>query len=156
MPSDRALCQPAKEIPCPTYGDVSCQLQALSEEECLRFLAAGGEGRIALVADGQPVICPVNYVVDGDCIIFRTNWPMLGRASLALLALQIDGADVGGHSGWMVMVQGIGNDITDALDLASERLQTIPVSPWAPGPDSRLLRLVPRTIAGHRFRDQGT
>lgn len=118
-------------------------------------MAAGREGRIALVAAGQPVICPVNYVVSRRSVIFRTNWPMLGCANLASLAFQTDGADVGGRSRWMVMIQGIGNDITDALDLASERLQTIAVSPWAPGRQPRLIRLVPGTVVGHRVWDDG-
>jgi uncharacterized protein len=121
----------------------------------LTLVAAGHEGRVALVADGQPVICPVNCVVGRNSILFRTNWPMLGSASLASLAFQIDGVEAGGQSRWMVMVQGIANDITDALDLASEHLQTVPSSPWAPGPRPRLIRLVPRTITGHRFRDPG-
>lgn len=145
--------QVAEEVAVPKRGNVG-ELEALSEEECLTFVAAGHEARVALVADGEPVICPVNYVVGRGTILFRTNWPMLGCASLASLAFQIDGAEVGGQGRWTVMVQGIGNDITDALDLASEHLQTIPSSPWAPGPRPRLIRLVPRTITGHRFRDQ--
>ena len=131
------------------------ELQTMSEEECLALLDEGGEGRIAVVVNGQPVICPVNYVVGRASIIFRTNWAMLGNASPTSLAFQIDGTDVVGRNRWIVMVQGIGNDITDALDLVSEHLQTIPVSPWAPGRKPRLIRLVPRTITGHRFRNQG-
>jgi uncharacterized protein len=139
----------------PERGSIKAALAILSENECLTLAAAGQEGRIALVADGRPVICPVNYVVSRRSIIFRTNWPMLGCASLASLAFQTDGADVGGRSRWMVMIQGIGNDITDALDLTSERLQTIAVSPWAPGRQPRLIRLLPATVIGYRFRDDG-
>jgi hypothetical protein len=80
---------------------------------------------------------------------------MLGCAFLASLAFQTDGADVDGRSQWMVMIQGMGHDITDALDLASERLQTIAVSPWAPGRQPRLIRLVPGTVIGYRFREDG-
>lgn len=49
------------------------------------------------------------------------------------------------------MVQGVGHDVTDALDLTSEHLQTVEVSPWAPGPEPRLLRIDARTITGRRF-----
>lgn len=139
----------------PERGSVAPAVENLSKEECLTLVAAGREGRIALVAAGQPVICPVNYVVSRRSVIFRTNWPMLGCANLASLAFQTDGADVGGRSRWMVMIQGIGNDITDALDLASERLQTIAVSPWAPGRQPRLIRLVPGTVVGYRVWDDG-
>lgn len=132
--------------------DYARKLEVLGEAECRTFLAASQVGRVAVVVDGQPTICPVNYVVDGNSIVVRTNWPILTRACPSLVALQIDGADAGLDAGWSVMVQGIAHDITDALDLASEHLQKVPVSPWAPGPEPRLLRVVPRTITGHRFR----
>jgi nitroimidazol reductase NimA-like FMN-containing flavoprotein (pyridoxamine 5'-phosphate oxidase superfamily) len=127
------------------------ELEVLAEAECRALLAANQVGRVAVVVDGQPAICPVYYVVDGDSIVVRTNWPLLTRACPALVAFQIDGVDVGLQSGWSLMVQGMAHDLTDALDPASEHLQTVPVSPWAPGPEPRLLRLVPRTITGHRF-----
>lgn len=132
--------------------DGAAELEVLDEAECLALLAAHDVGRVAIIVDRQPVIYPVNYLIDEDCIVFRTNWPVLAHASLAVLAFQIDSFDVGRQSGWSLLVQGVGHDITDALDSASERLQAVPVSPWVPGSQPRLLRLVPRTITGHRFR----
>ena len=132
--------------------DGAAELEVLDEAECLALLAAHHVGRVAIIVDRQPVIYPVNYVIDEDSIVFRTNWPVLAHASLAELAFQIDTFDVGRQSGWSLLVQGMGHDITDALDSASERLQAVPVSPWVPGSQPRLLRLVPRTITGHRFR----
>jgi hypothetical protein len=128
------------------------ELEVLGEEECRALLAANRVGRIAIVVDNQPAIFPVNYVLDDNSIVFRTNWPVLAHASLALLAFQMDRLDIGLQSGWSVMVQGVGHDITDALDVASEHLQDVLVPPWVPGSKPRLLRLVPRTITGHRFR----
>lgn len=126
-------------------------LEALSEDECLAHLRTAREGRIAVVIDGQPAIFPVNYVIDGDVIVLRTNWSMLTTACLSSVALQIDGVDAGQRSGWSVMVQGVGHDVTYALDRASERLQTVTVAPWVPGPRPRLLRLIPETVTGQRF-----
>ena len=126
-------------------------LKALSEDECVAHLRATREGRVAVVISGRPAICPVNYVLDGDVIVLRTNWSMLTSACLSSVALQIDGVDAGQRSGWTVMVQGVGHDVTDALDLASEHVQTVTVAPWVPGPRPRLLRLVPETITGHHF-----
>jgi uncharacterized protein len=128
------------------------ELEVLGEEECRALLAANRVGRIAIVVDDQPAIFPVNYVFDDNSIVFRTNWPVLAHASLALLAFQMDRLDIGLQSRWSVMVQGVGHDITEALDVASEHLQDVPVPPWVPGSSPRLLRLVPRTITGHRFR----
>jgi hypothetical protein len=49
------------------------------------------------------------------------------------------------------MVQGVGHDITESLDLKSERLQSLAVSPWAPGSKPRLLRIDTTTVSGRRF-----
>ena len=49
------------------------------------------------------------------------------------------------------MVQGVGYDVTDALDTKSEELQRLEMSPWAPGPKPRLLRIDVRSVTGRRF-----
>lgn len=131
----------------------SDRLEVLEEEECLALLAAGQVGRVGVVVDGQPLVFPVNYVFEGRSVIVRTAFgTMLSGASLALVAFEIDDFDADRRSGWSVMVQGVGNDVTDALDLTSEHLQTVEVDPWAPGSRPRLLRIDARTITGRRFR----
>jgi len=124
----------------------------LTEGECLSLLAANQLGRVGVVVDGQPLVFPVNYVLDGRTIVFRTGvGTILGGASFALVAFEIDGSDAVRRSGWSVMVQGMGHDITDAVDQLSEHLQTIEVFPWAPGSKPRLLRIDPRVITGRLF-----
>lgn len=128
-------------------------LEVLSEDECLALLASADVGRVGVVVEGQPLIFPVNHVLDGRSIIVRTDArTMLHAATLAQVAFEADGFDAGTRSGWSVLVQGIGHDVTDALDTTSEHLQTVPVSPWAPGPRPRLLRIDVGTISGRRFR----
>ena len=127
-------------------------LEVLDDGECLALLGSAEVGRVGVVVDGQPLIFPVNHVLEGRSIVVRTDSArMLAGASLAKVAFEADGFDAGARSGWTVLVQGIGNDVTDALDATSEHLQTVPVTPWAPGPKSRLLRIDVRTITGRRF-----
>jgi len=127
-------------------------LEVLDESESLALRGAAEVGRVGVVVDGQPLIFPVNHVLEGRSIIVRTDSSrMLGGASLAKVAFEADGFDARARSGWTVLAQGIGNDVTDALDAASERLQAVPVAPWAPGPKPRLLRIDVRTITGRRF-----
>ncbi len=133
--------------------------EVLDEDACLALLGSAEVGRVGVVVDGQPLIFPVNHRLDGRSIVVRTDSSrMLGGASLAKVAFEADGFDAGARSGWTVLVEGIGNDVTDALDTTSEHLQTVPVTPWAPGPKPRLLRIDVRTITGRRFagerRDQ--
>lgn len=78
----------------------------------------------------------------------------LSGASLALVAFEIDQFDADRRSGWSVMVQGVGHDVTDSLDVTSERLQSLEILSWAPGAKPRLLRIAPRTITGRRFGRQ--
>ena len=127
-------------------------LEVLDDEECLALLGSAEVGRVGVVVDGQPLIFPVNHVLEGRSIIVRTDSArMLGGAALAKVAFEADGFDAGVRSGWTVLVEGIGHDVTDALDATSEHLQTVPVTPWAPGPKPRLLRIDVRTMTGRRF-----
>ena len=41
-------------------------------DECLRLLASVPVGRVGFVADSEVVVLPVNHVVDGQDVIFRT------------------------------------------------------------------------------------
>jgi len=126
--------------------------EVLDEDQCLALLGSAEVGRVGVVVDGQPLIFPVNHVLEGRSIVMRTDSTrMLSGASLAKVAFEADGFDAGARSGWTVLVEGIGNDVTDALDATSEHLQAVPVTPWAPGPKARLLRIDVRTITGRRF-----
>ena len=133
-------------------GAGSDAMEVLGEEESLALLGAAQVGRVGVVIDDQPLIFPVNHVVDGRSVIVRTDSAtMLQAAVLGRVAFEVDGYDAGARSGWSVLVEGIGHDVTDALDTTSEHLQTVPVTPWAPGPKARLLRIDVRTISGRRF-----
>lgn len=127
-------------------------MEVLDEAESLALLRSAEVGRVGVVVDGQPLIFPVNHVLEGRSVIVRTDSArMLSGAALAKVAFEADGFDAGARSGWTVLVEGIGHDVTEALDATSEHLQTVPVTPWAPGPKSRLLRIDVRTITGRRF-----
>jgi hypothetical protein len=48
-------------------------MEVLSEAECLLLLASRHFGRVGVVADGRPLILPVNYVFDDGQLAFRTD-----------------------------------------------------------------------------------
>ena len=64
----------------------------LSSEDCQRLLRSGTVGRVAVSTPRGPHIVPVNYVVSGDSVIFRTSpYSVLGsHARNSLLAFEID------------------------------------------------------------------
>jgi len=128
-------------------------LEVLTEDECLHLLASTEVGRVGVVIDGQPLIFPVNYVLDGRYVVTHTDvGAKLRGASFARVAFEIDSFDLTTRSGWSVLVQGMGHDITESVDHTSEHLQTVQLSPWAPGPKPRLLRIEAETVTGRRFQ----
>lgn len=128
-------------------------LEELSLTECLARLDSRQVGRVAVVVDGQPVILPVNYRTDDGTVVFRTDaGTMLRGAPLSRVAFEIDEIDEASHAGWSVVVQGVGQEITDAIDAGSEELRTLAVSPWAPGDKPYWVKIVPAVISGRSLR----
>ena len=91
-------------------------LEVMSDEDCRALLAAGRVGRVAVTADALPVIAPVNYVVDGSTIVFRTKRDgMLARAcDDAVIAFEVDELAADGSGGWSVNVVGIASLVSDS------------------------------------------
>lgn len=128
-------------------------LEELSLTECLARLDGHQMGRVAIVVDGQPVIFPVNYRTDDGTVVFRTDAGTKERgATLSPVAFEIDDVDEASHLGWSVVVQGVGRDITDAIDARSEELRVLPVSAWAPGDKVYWIKIVPTVISGRSLR----
>ena len=100
---------------------------ALDREECLVLLRWESVGRLAVGRDGfAPVVVPVNFVLDGDTILFRTD---AGDTALRLFegpaSFQVDRFDWYRRIGWSVLLQGtaqlLTGDEADALDTVSCR-----------------------------------
>ena len=128
------------------------ELFEISREECLQLLASRRVGRIAFVADGQPLVFPVNYGLDGDMVVFRSDeGTKLTHAPLTKVAFEVDDIDEANGEGWDVVVQGHADDITDALDEHSEVLRDLPIHPFPPGLKWHWVRIVPTAITGRRI-----
>jgi nitroimidazol reductase NimA-like FMN-containing flavoprotein (pyridoxamine 5'-phosphate oxidase superfamily) len=128
-------------------------LEELPESECLELLGSHSVGRIAVVVSGQPLIFPVNYVLDGRTLAFRTDpGTKLEAATLGRVAFEIDGFDQLYHSGWSVVVQGIGQEITDAFDEWSERVRGRALEPWAAGAKDHWVAISSPKFTGRRIK----
>ena len=128
------------------------QLEVLAEEECWRLLGAHHLGRLALVDAKGPVIVPVNYVLDREAPVFRTDpgSKLDAAVEAAPVAFEVDAADEATRSGWSVVVRGALAEVTDPGDL--ERLRALPLYPWAPGDKARYVRVRPASVTGRRIR----
>src|SRR4051812_15955802 len=82
----------------------------LPVDECLDRLASRSIGRLAVATPLGPRIYPVNYVLDGESVVFRTSpYGTLGTFGRGLdVAFEVDHFNEAARHGWSVMVLGRG------------------------------------------------
>jgi hypothetical protein len=127
-------------------------IEVISREECLGLLADEVVGRIGFVVAGQAEVLPVNYVLDGDAVVFRTAaGSKLDGATRAPVVFEVDSIDRVTRSGWSVIMHGLAQEVTsfDRVEMR-ERVSALPIDPWAPGDKRHLVRIVPGSITGRR------
>jgi len=135
------------------YGQLRI-MEELNRAQCLELMATMPVGRIGVSVRALPVIVPVNFVVVGENIVFRTNpaTKQGAAAANAVVAFEVNSYAPDGTSGWSVLVQGISSEITDRQELRA--LADIPLWAWAL--DDRIatrLGCIESTfISGRRFR----
>ena len=126
--------------------------EELSRAECLRYLAGTRVGRIAVIADGYPVVFPVNYKLverPGDpVVVLRTRPGSTISRSGEAVGFQVDGIDTSAEAGWTVLVRGALRHV--AMDDLAEFLPWADPRPWAAGRDDWLV-IAPVTITGRRI-----
>jgi nitroimidazol reductase NimA-like FMN-containing flavoprotein (pyridoxamine 5'-phosphate oxidase superfamily) len=124
----------------------------LSVEDCLALLGAHRFGRVGVVVAEKPMVFPVNYLLDGDTVVFRTGvGTKLSGAALGHVCFEIDGIDESERTGWSVIVQGVGHEITEAIDQRSTDLRELEVQPWVPGEHAHWVAIQPESITGRRL-----
>jgi uncharacterized protein len=130
----------------------SIHMEELDDTECRKLLAGRHLGRLAIPDFGGPMIFPVNYVVDRDLVVFRTDpgSKLDAATERESVAFEVDATDEATRTGWSVVVRGSLAEITDPADLA--RLRALPLYPWAPGEMTRYVRVRPLSITGRRIR----
>jgi len=125
-------------------------LKELAERECFQLLASRVVGRVAVVVDGEARVFPVNYLVDGDDIVFRTGegTKLDAARSGALVTFEVDASDPLYHTGWSVMVTGPLEAVTEPGEL--HRLHGLPVRAWG-GDGRHIVRMPIARVAGRRI-----
>jgi len=127
-------------------------IEVLSEAECRRLLAEQEVGRVAFVDRDFPVILPVNYVLDGNSVAIRTDTgAKFSSIPLHRVAFEVDGIERWNRSGWSVLVQGFGQDVTDAIGTRFEDLRRRGLETWIPGERSHWVTIDIQRISGRRI-----
>jgi nitroimidazol reductase NimA-like FMN-containing flavoprotein (pyridoxamine 5'-phosphate oxidase superfamily) len=118
----------------------------LTGVECMKLLAGRRLGRVAVMGDDGPAVYPVNYTLDRDAVVFRTDEPpRLGPDGQ--VALQVDDLSETRHAGWSVVVRGQASEVHEPGEL-EEAWRLGPRAEHAPG---HYIRLRQVTITGRRI-----
>lgn len=121
----------------------------LSQTQCWDLLSSGSLGRLVTSVDGQPEIFPVNYVVQGRTILFRTaeGTKLVSTAINNNVLFEVDNHNVA--EGWSVIVKGMARSLRSAEDIAeAEQAQLLP---WVATVKSNYVRIRPMSVTGRRF-----
>ena len=128
-------------------------IELIDRDECIALLAADEVGRLAVVDGARPVIFPVNYVLDGEDIVFRTApGTKVEQGPRSPACFEIDSFDRAHQAGWSVVVTGRLEEVTQYNGSLFAHASELPVHPWADGVKDHIMRLVPASITGRRIR----
>ena len=128
-------------------------LEEIGRDECLTLLRTQSVGRLAVADHGYypPHIVPVNFELDGDSVVFRSDDGLKFRLSVLAehsVSFEVDVIDPAGRLAWSVVVQGRAEMMTQ------EQIEHLPygewLQPWAPGDRTSWIRIVPYAITGRR------
>ncbi len=137
-----------------TKVDSRTGLEVLDRDECWALVGRSAIGRVGVTVDGRPLVFPINFVLDGNAVVFRTSaGTKLWAARRAPIVFECDAIDARYHTGWSVMLAGRAEEIRNPLERS--RLARLPLTPWTVGEKPVWLRLRPRTISGRRIPAHG-
>ncbi|HEX6756441.1 MAG TPA: pyridoxamine 5'-phosphate oxidase family protein [Mycobacteriales bacterium] len=127
-------------------------LEVLPYEECLRLAGLERVGRLAFAQAGGIEVLPVNHVVVGTTIAFRSapGSKLDAAMEVAVVAFEVDHYDPLRRTGWSVLFKGRVEEVTDPVALA--RLRSSALQPWnerIPRPHWMVVR--PDTVTGRRL-----
>lgn len=139
----------------PGYPTDHAELEILPFELCLRLLATAQVGRVGFRADGEIMVLPVNFVMDGSDPVFRTarGSKLSAAEGLAVVAFEVDSYDARTKSGWSVLVNGRAQAVDDEAEI--RRLDGLGLEPWPNTIDRPFwIRIWPASISGRRTSRQ--
>jgi uncharacterized protein len=126
-------------------------LEILPFGECLRLLASVPVGRVGFLADGELVILPVNHVVDGQDVVFRTGYgsKLSAAGGEGLAAFEADHYDEQTRSGWSILVTGRAEVVLDEAEV--QRLGHLGLHPWVTAVQRPFwIRIRPTSVSGRQ------
>jgi uncharacterized protein len=129
------------------------RVDLLTTAECRELLDRHHFGRLGLMnyVGVFPSIIPVNYLLNEDKIVIRTDAGSKLNAALrgAPVAFEVDGVDETRQVGWSVVVRGHADEVTNEDKLAE--LRQTPLLAWHPGPKPHYVQINASQVSGRRI-----
>jgi nitroimidazol reductase NimA-like FMN-containing flavoprotein (pyridoxamine 5'-phosphate oxidase superfamily) len=121
----------------------------LEESRCWDLLASQDVGRLATAVNGIPEIFPLNFVLDGESVVFRTaeGSKLVEVVINEQVAFEVDGWNDNG--GWSVVIKGSAAVVESGEQ--HDRAEALPLRPWVPTIKTNFVRITPTEITGRRF-----
>jgi nitroimidazol reductase NimA-like FMN-containing flavoprotein (pyridoxamine 5'-phosphate oxidase superfamily) len=126
--------------------------EELDVDTCLDLLAGQQVGRLGFVDDtGDPVVLPVNYLLDRGVVVIRTaeGSKLAAAVRKARVAFEIDEFDSELRIGWSVLVKGVADELWASAELDLAR--SLPLEPWAGGSREHYVLIMSTSITGRRI-----
>jgi nitroimidazol reductase NimA-like FMN-containing flavoprotein (pyridoxamine 5'-phosphate oxidase superfamily) len=127
--------------------DQRSTVEEMTRAECFQLVASLSIGRVAVARDGEPpLVVPVNYVLDGEVVVFRSDpGTKLSALREQRISFQVDVIDPFHRTGWSVLVAGVACECTRA------EVGHLTVDPWAGGDKQHWIRVLPGRVTGRRI-----
>ncbi|HTZ92662.1 MAG TPA: pyridoxamine 5'-phosphate oxidase family protein [Streptosporangiaceae bacterium] len=132
-------------------------LTILPLEDCLRLLGSVPVGRIGFHADGEMVVLPVNHVVDGQSVAFRTatGSKLSSAEGQSNVVFEADDYDAGRRTGWSVVVTGQAEIVYDDAEI--DALERLDLDSWGDEADRPFwIRIRPESVSGRLIASRGS
>ena len=144
---------PSETVPAPAGLPVVVR-RTVTADEALALLADGGQhvGRLVLTLNGEPAVYPLNYAVDGDAIVFRTQMgTKLIGITRSMVTFEVDDINRSGE-GWTIAFEGLAQEVLDAdSEGLRARMAALALHSWPGGDRPHVVRITPYRVHGTAF-----
>jgi len=131
-------------------ADTSDPVASFTDAECWERLAQQELGRIVTHVGDVIDIFPVNYVVDGESLLFRTaeGSKLFELTVNSDVLFEVD--DHTDQEAWSVIVRGDARRLDSSAEV--ERADGLGLAPWIPTLKYVYVRIEPASLSGRGFR----
>ena len=125
-------------------------MEILDEGECWARLATEQVGRLVTRVGEVVDIVPINYVVDGHSIVFRTaaGSKLAGVLVNEAVVFEVDLFDL--EQGWSVVLHGSAQVLETDAEIAA--VEALPLRPLVPTLKPTFVRVRPESLSGRAYR----